>query len=172
MINELKFFEKAKIAFENGQSIDPAEFKRIRRAKLNIESAKARVNDKGELESTPRFFRMSGFLPIGIPMTIAMLMAAPTIRNTVLLQWLNQSYFAGVNYANKNESCPFTTNDLIKGYSLGVSSSIATAVVLRKLTQGLISKAPAGSNRVLVLNTFVNFAASAIAGALNTRSMR
>ena len=120
---------------------------------------------------TPRLLRMSGYIPVGIPITLFMVLANPTIRNTVFIQFVNQSYMAGLNFANKNETCPFTTLDLIKGYSIALGSSLSIAVGLRKISNRL-SSGSMSVNRLLMLNTMVSLTASVVAGSLNTASMR
>jgi len=130
------------------------------------------MDAEGQITLTPKLGRMSGFLPMGIPITLAMILAPPSIKNTVLLQWVNQSYMAGVNYCNKNESCPFTTLDLVKGYSAAVASSIFVGVGLRVLTRGALKSAKAGSNKLLLLNTLVSTVASCCATCCNTTFMR
>lgn len=65
------------------------------------------IKDNGEM--IPKMGRMSGFLAANLPITFGLLMAPPTMFNTIFIQWVNQSYMAGLNYANKNASCKFTT---------------------------------------------------------------
>jgi len=118
----------------------------------------------------PKLGRMSGFLAANLPITFGLLMAPPTMVNTIFIQWVNQSYMAGLNYANKNDSCSFTTLDMVRGYSIAVTSALFVAMSLRKLTSG-ITKSATGP-RLLLLNSLVASCAAGSASYCNTTSMR
>jgi len=125
---------------------------------------------KENSELIPRVGRMSGFLAANLPITFALLLAPPTMFNTIFFQWVNQSYMAGLNYANKNDSCKFTTQDMLKGYGVAVTSALLVAISLRKMTSGLTKSAT--GTRLLVLNAFVGSCAAGSASYCNTTSMR
>ncbi|KAI9914809.1 hypothetical protein PsorP6_008031 [Peronosclerospora sorghi] len=55
-------------------------------------------------ETVPTLFRLSAFVPVNIPICAGMLLASPTLGNTIFWQWINQSYNAGFNFANRNAS--------------------------------------------------------------------
>ena len=128
----------------------------------------ASTNDTGNLVFKP--FRMCGFVPVNIPILCGIVLSKPTMFNTILFQWLNQSYNAGLNYGNKNSTCEYTDFDLLKGYVAAVGSSLSVAITLRKLTAG-ITKTATGK-KLLVLNTFVGGSAGACASFCNTYCMR
>ena len=113
---------------------------------------------------------MSGFLPPNFLIVCGFLLAKPTMFNTVLWQWINQSYMAGLNYANRNPASKFTNQDLAMGYAAAVGSSLTVAISLRMLTSGMI-KGASGS-KLLVLNTIVSAFAASSAGFCNTTFMR
>lgn len=77
---------------------------------------------------------------------------------------------AGLNYANKNPNSTFSNEELMKGYSASVSSSLLVAITLRKLTQNLTRTAT--GTKLILLNTLVGSLASASAGFCNTTLMR
>lgn len=147
-------------------NISSAERKQLERALVIKASA---VNgESGEI--VPRAFRMCAFLPSNVPILCMFLLAPPTMFCTALSQWVNQSYMAGLNYANKNPSCEYTNMDLAQGYGAAVSASIVVAVALRLATAGLTKSAT--GLRLMVLNAFVGATASASAGYINTAFMR
>lgn len=86
------------------------------------------------MQLIPRMFRMSGFLAMNVPIICAMILTKPTMINTVMAQWLNQSYMAGLNYCNKNPQSSFSNEDLLRGYSGAVAASLIVAISLRKMT--------------------------------------
>lgn len=99
----------------------------------------AHCNDRGEL--APRLFRMCGFSIVNLPVTGGMMLAPPTMFYTGLFQGLNQTYNAGFNYGNKNSSCNYTNQDLIKGYSVALGSSVSLSLLLRKLSTSITRRA-------------------------------
>lgn len=113
---------------------------------------------------------MNGFIFTNIPILIGLVFTKPTMLNTVFFNWLNQSYMAGLNYANKNPASTFTNQDLAQGYGAAVTSSLAVAMTLRKLTAGM-SKTATGSKLILI-NSFVAAVASSSASYCNTTCMR
>lgn len=70
--------------------------------------------DTGEL--IPRCMRFTAYLYANIPINFGLLLTAPTTFNIVLWQWINQTYYVGVNYSNRNASSKFTNQDLVKAY--------------------------------------------------------
>lgn len=48
--------------------------------------------------------RMSSFLPLNLPISFGLIITPPTPFNTILWQWINQSYNAQNNYGNRNAS--------------------------------------------------------------------
>ena len=121
-------------------------------------------------ELIPKPLRMCSFMPANIPILALVLLAPPTMFNTILAQWMNQSYNAALNYSYKNPSCDFTNKDIAQGYGAAVSSSIVVAVALRKMTAGM-TKTAKGS-KLMCLNALVGAAAASSAGYINTSFMR
>lgn len=142
-----------------------AEKEAIIRGKELFDSS---ANDKGELVF--KGFRMCGFVPVNIPILCGMLLTKPTMFNTVLWQWINQSYNAGLNYGNKNSSCSYTNKDLLMGYLAAVGSAIIVSSTLRKVLSPF-TKGATGT-KFLLLNTLVAAGGSGSANFCNTTFMR
>lgn len=71
---------------------------------------------------------------MGLPLTVGLTMAPPTVFNTVFWMWATQTYFAGVNLANRNAS-----ND--KGYVntfTGFTVAAGAAIAIGLLTRGVL----------------------------------
>jgi len=64
------------------------------------------IGESGEI--IPRAGRMCGFLPFNVPILMGVLLLPPTMKYTIMMQWLNQTYMAGLNYANKNPSATYS----------------------------------------------------------------
>ena len=135
-----------------------------------MDSAISSVSETGEPTFITSAFRMSAFMPMNIPLLAGMILSPPTMGYTILWQWLNQSYMAGLNYANKNPSSTYTNRDLLQGYSASVSASILTAMTLRKMTAGIVARS--SGPRLMMLNTMIAAVASSSAGYVNTTLMR
>lgn len=120
-------------------------------------------------EVIPLVFRLSAFVPVNIPICGGMLLASPTLFNTVFSQWINQSFNAGFNYANRNASSDQDTADIFKSYLTASAVSCATAVGLGKLVETAKSLSPGVRS---ALRKTVPFVAVASAGAFNAVSMR
>lgn len=58
--------------------------------------------DTGIINPVP--MRLCSFLPTNVPIVCGMLLAAPTIKNTIFWQFVNQTYNAALNYGNRNAS--------------------------------------------------------------------
>jgi len=129
-----------------------------------------RKSADGGVELIPRVFRMSAFLPTNIPIVCGIIMSPPTMKYTAFWQWFNQSYMAGLNYQNKNESCTYTNEDLMKGYFAGVGSALVVALALRKGTAGL-TKTATGS-KLLLLNGMIGAFGASTASYFNTSCVR
>lgn len=77
---------------------------------------------------------------------------------------------AGLNYANKNETCTYTNQDLMRGYLSAVGSALFVALGLRKATQGLIKNAT--GNKLLLINGAIGSIGASTASYFNTQAMR
>lgn len=86
--------------------------------------------DTGEF--IPWALRFSSFLPMNIPISFGFLFAAPTPFNLIFFQWLNQTYNASLNYANRNASSKYTAQDIAISYSVATSSAIGIGLLIRK----------------------------------------
>ena len=86
------------------------------------------------------------------------------------MQWVNQTYNAGMNYGNRNASSEYTTGDLARGYSAAVASSVGIALISRTLMSKQLAtlKGP----RLVLTNFFLNWVAAAVAGFANCALMR
>eukprot|EP00347_Sterkiella_histriomuscorum_P004533 403360099 len=118
----------------------------------------------------PWVCRLSSFLPCNIPIAFGFIIAAPTPFNTIFWQWINQTYNALMNYGNRNATSLYTTEDILKSYSVAVGSSIGVALGIRKMLSGY-SKNAVGA-RLIVLNSISSFFACSTAGYLNAFFMR
>ena len=113
---------------------------------------------------------MCAFLPSNIPLLCGVMFAPPTMFNTLLIQVLNQSYMAGLNYANRNPMSTFTNGDLAQGYGAAVTASVVVAFILRKATAN-ITKSATGV-KLMALNSMVGALSAASAAYCNTTLMR
>ena len=78
--------------------------------------------------------RLSGFVVFNFPLVFAVMF----IRNqtpvfNATMQWINQTYNAGMNYGNRNASSPYTTKDLARGYAGAVAVSVSIALYTRTI---------------------------------------
>ena len=135
---------------------------------MGVKLMNSNTNDVGEIVLKP--FRMCGFVPMNIPILCGILLSAPTMRNTIFFQWLNQSYNAGLNFGNKNSTCQYTNTDLLKGYFAAIGSSVSVAMFLRLVTAGATKRAT--GTKLLLLNCMVGSTAGACASFCNTMCMR
>lgn len=94
-------------------------------------------------------FRFCAFAPANIVIATTMLQPAVIASPTLTLgaHWLNQSYNAAINYANRNASNPISTETLMKAYGGAVLTSCSIALGATYLTKkaAALSKLPATS---------------------------
>ena len=133
-----------------------------------IELKNSCCNSDGDLVFKP--FRMCGFMCMKTPIYCGIFLTKPTYLNTAIWQWANQSYNAGLNFGNKNVSCPYSDHDLVMGYSAAVVSSVGLSLIMRKLTEKQIAKAT--GKKFLLINLLVNASAAGAANWCNTMCMR
>lgn len=114
--------------------------------------------------------RTSTFVQTNIPIMVGMLMSAPTTRNSIFWQWINQTYNAALNFGNRNASSTQSNLDLFKSYSLAVFVSISTVLTLRKLLEPL-ARGRSGL-AAQVINYMANWGAVATSSALNISFVR
>ena len=109
-------------------------------------------------------------MPMNIPICFGFIIAAPTPFNTIFWQWINQTYNAALNYANRNASSKYTTEDITKSYIAACTSSITISLGIRRL---LASRTAGVSGaKGYIYNAFSSFFACASAGFLNAWFMR
>eukprot|EP01121_Diplochlamys_sp_Union-15-3_P006111 TRINITY_DN16622_c0_g1_i2.p1 TRINITY_DN16622_c0_g1~~TRINITY_DN16622_c0_g1_i2.p1 ORF type:complete len:322 (+),score=38.33 TRINITY_DN16622_c0_g1_i2:52-1017(+) len=120
-------------------------------------------------EKIPMPFRMSGFVPFGVPIVVGVLLPNPTMLSTAFWQTLNQSHNALVNYSNRNATKPFSMNTFIQSYLGAVASAVGLSLSLNALVERSTRLKPA--TRYFV-QKFVPFPAVALAGVCNVVLMR
>ena len=113
---------------------------------------------------------MCGFIFTNFPVVVGMLIAPPTLFYTVLFQWMNQSYNAGLNFGNKNSTCKYTYRDIMGGYLAAVTSAIIVALGMRALTAPFAESAT--ECELMFINTIVACVSGAAASYCNTAFMR
>jgi hypothetical protein len=108
------------------------------RAKRTVDSA---IHpDTGE--AIPLLFRMSFFMPSNLPITAGMLLSGTGMRQ-VFWQWLNQSYNAGFNYANRNATVPINAAQMAASYSVAVGVACGMSYGLGQVVNRLVRTAGA-----------------------------
>lgn len=94
---------------------------------------------------------------MSVPVLFGMILSKPTTFNIVFWQWANQTYSAGVNYANRNMSGSLNTQKLLTAYSVAVMTSISIGLGMKKLFAPLLKNSH-GPNQ-LFANFFITLAA-------------
>ena len=108
-------------------------------------------NDGNEIVFKP--WQLCGFTPMNIPIIAGMVLSSPTMFNTLLFGWMNQSYNAGMNFGNRNSTCVYGADDMMRGYCVAVGSALSVSFGIRKATANL-TKGATGT-KVMILNTIV-----------------
>jgi hypothetical protein len=119
---------------------------------------------------------MSMFMPVNLPITAGMLLSG-TGAKQLFWQWLNQSYNAGFNFANRNASVPVNPTALALSYGVATGVACGMSFALGKVVDGLVARAggTAGAAQPLglkVLTRALPWAAVASAGVANVLAMR
>jgi hypothetical protein len=97
-------------------------------------------------------------------------MAPPTAFNMFFWHWLNQTYYAGLNYGNRNATNPVSTVSIFMSYTAAAASSVFIALFLRKMIGNYALKMHTGNQ--ILFNSFTSFAALAGASVVNSVIMR
>jgi len=63
-------------------------------------------------EVIPFYSRFNGFALFNLPIGLCIFALPQTTLNIVLVQFMNQTYNAAVNYGNRNASSTYTNSDL------------------------------------------------------------
>lgn len=114
--------------------------------------------------------RMSSFLPLNLPISFGLMVTPPTPFNTILWQWINQTYNAQCNYGNRNASSEYTVKTIWKSYVAACIASISVAL----FTRMLVSKwtRPMSGGLQVIFNAFTAYLATSTADFLNAFMMR
>lgn len=99
-----------------------------------------------------------------------MLLTRPTAINIAFWQWVNQTYYAGVNYANRSGTATFTNRDLATAYGSAVGASILVGLGLKKMISPF-DKYFTGSKKFF-FTFLIAFLANSSANATNLYCMR
>ncbi|CDJ66913.1 tricarboxylate carrier, putative [Eimeria necatrix] len=147
------------------QNISPKELK------YQIALTNASVSSStGDIIPLP--LRLSAFAPVNLPICAGLIFSAPTVGNSILWQWVNQTYNAAFNYANGNQSGEANKQqqqqNLLRGYSAAAVVSVGLAVGLNSWVRRL--RAPQLVQQLL--QGAVPFASVAAANAANLLLMR
>lgn len=116
---------------------------------------------------------MSSFLFMAVPLSVGLTLAPPTAFNTFFWQWANQTYFAGLNFANRNASNEKGYVNSFLGFTAAAGSGIAIALTLRSVFKtftpaSILNKT---GNQIL-FNSSTSFLALAGAAYVNSVVMR
>jgi hypothetical protein len=86
--------------------------------------------DTKEIIAAP--MRMSGFVSFSVPI-IALMLFTPnqTPAFNACLQFINQTYMAGINHGNRNASTQSTRTDFAWGYCSAVVASVGISYATR-----------------------------------------
>jgi len=131
-------------------------------------------------DNIPLVFRMSTFMPSNLPITAGMLLSG-TGRAQVFFQWANQSYNAGVNYANRNATVPINAAQMAASYTVAVGvacgMSYGLGLVVNKLQASMGGGAGGGGGgkqplSLKLLSRGLPWLAVATAGMANALAMR
>ncbi|KXS22413.1 Tricarboxylate/iron carrier, partial [Gonapodya prolifera JEL478] len=77
-------------------------------------------------EPIPFLFRMSYFTPANLPIIIGMLSSQPG-PSQLFWQWINQSFNAGFNYANRNASVETSWREVGTSYAVASGTAVGIA---------------------------------------------
>jgi sideroflexin-5 len=125
--------------------------------------------DTGDIIPFP--MRLSGFVTFNGPILLLCLFTPnQTPVFNAFMQFVNQTYNAGLNYGNRNASSNYTTNDLLRGYGGAVTASIGIAYATRRLLAPQL--AGLTGSKMILASAFLNYVAAAIPGAVNCSLMR
>lgn len=118
----------------------------------------------------PIYMRLSAYMYANIPINFGMLLTAPTNFNIALWQWINQTYYVGVNYSNRNASSKFTNADLVKAYFCACAASIVVGLGVKKIIEPF-KNSFSGSKAFFFMFT-ISYIANATANASNLMIIR
>ena len=116
------------------------------------------------------------FMPANLPITAGMLLSGTGPRQ-LFFQWLNQSYNAGFNYANRNATVPVDVASLAASYGVATGVACGMSWALGRAVEQLTARVggPPGAAQPLGLRVLMRalpWAAVASAGVANALAMR
>ena len=97
-------------------------------------------------------------------------MAPPTVLNTLFWHWANQTYYAALNFGNRNATNFQSTLSIFMSYTAAAASSVFLAIFLRKIVGNYALKMRSGNQ--ILFNSSTSFAALAGASVVNAIVMR
>lgn len=146
--------------------LTPQEIAQIKKADSIVRSA---VHPDTK-QIIPCYMRFSAYLYANIPINFGLLMTAPTTFNIALWQWINQTYYVGVNYSNRNAASKFTNQDLAIAYFAAVVASIGVGVGVKRFIEPF-KKSFHGSRAFFFMFT-ISFVANSAANGTNLLIIR
>ncbi|CAM9262943.1 unnamed protein product [Chrysoparadoxa australica] len=122
-------------------------------------------------EPIPALLRFSAFAPVNMVLVTAMLTPAVigSFPLTIGVHFINQTYNAAINFANRNASNPIPTQRLLEGYAGAVSTAVSIGMGATYLTKKAAAARPGLQG---VIRATLPFLASSAAGAGNVALMR
>jgi tricarboxylate carrier len=120
----------------------------------------------------PRLFRMSAFVLANLPISVGMLFFSHSPGQQLFWQWVNQSYNAGMNYANRNASTPVSTPELLGSYALATGLACGTSLALNAALTRMKARGRVRPGVVVAAERAAPFVAVATAGTANAVAMR
>ena len=75
-----------------------------------------------------------------------------------------------MNFGNRNSTCEYGKDDMIRGYCVAVGSALSIGFGIRKATASITQGAT--GNRVIIFNTLIQCCAGTTAGFCNSMAMR
>lgn len=118
-------------------------------------------------------FRFSAFVPVNMVIVTATVTPAviSSFPGTAFIHFVNQTYNAAINFANRNASNPVPTARLAEGYAGAVITSLSIGLTATALTKRVQARG-GGGMAVSVIRSTLPFLAVAGAGASNVVLMR
>jgi len=118
----------------------------------------------------PWMARLSSFIPVNIPICYGLIMSPPTTFNTVLWQWICQTYNAYLNWGNASASSDSSPWTLLRSYVAACAVSISVGMGTRTLLAPRAVGLSPGAT--LLFNAGTSFLAVSSACFLNVFFMR
>lgn len=91
-------------------------------------------------EEIPWYFRMSSFVPVNVPIAAGMVLFGSNPAAQLFWQWANQSYNAGMNYANRNATLPVDLSEVAMSYVAATGIACGVALGAGKWSRQLLAR--------------------------------